>query len=151
MSVKCKPPYTPRLYSKIGVYMGIQYFLIFALKQRLWILVTPPQNKKNINHVQQKIVIFTASKILSILHRRVIVMSRYFVFVGRRQFLFLLMSSVGCCHYANTPMQYTAIFHGCRYVHFQMKILIFFLMFAQNIDCGYTLEPPQRTASLRQF
>ena len=23
-------------------------------------------------------------------------------------------------HYANTPMQYTAIFHGCKNVHFQM-------------------------------
>ena len=34
-------------------------------------------------------------------------------------------------HYANTPMQYTAIFHGCKNVHFQMKI---YLIFAQNID-----------------
>ena len=46
-------------------------------------------------------------------------------------------------HYANTPMQYTAIVHGCKNVHFQMKILDIFLVFAQNIDCGYTLEPPQ--------
>ena len=46
--------------------------------------------------------------------------------------------------YENTPMQYTAIFHGCKNVHFQIIIfLIFFLIFAQNIDCGYTLEPPQ--------
>ena len=45
-------------------------------------------------------------------------------------------------HYENTPMQYTAIFHGCKNVHFQMKYLIFFSYFAQNIDCGYTLEPP---------
>ena len=45
-------------------------------------------------------------------------------------------------HYANTPMQYTAIFHGCKNVHFQMIFLMFFLIFAQNIDCGYTLEPP---------
>ena len=28
------------------------------------------------------------------------------------------------CHYANTPMQYTAIFHGCKNVHFQLKLLI---------------------------
>ena len=27
------------LYSKIGVYRGIHYFLIFALKHRLWVLV----------------------------------------------------------------------------------------------------------------
>ena len=46
-------------------------------------------------------------------------------------------------HYANTPMQYTAIFHGCKNVHFQMKFFNIFLIFAQNIDCGYTLEPPQ--------
>ena len=46
-------------------------------------------------------------------------------------------------HYANTPMQYTAIFHGCKNVHFQMIFLNIFLNFAQDIDCGYTLEPPQ--------
>ena len=33
------PPYTPLSYSKTGVYRGIHCFLIFALKQRLWILV----------------------------------------------------------------------------------------------------------------
>ena len=27
------------------------------------------------------------------------------------------------------------------------KILIFFLIFARNIDCGYTLEPPRRGGS----
>ena len=42
-------------------------------------------------------------------------------------------------HYANTPMQYTAIFHGCKNVIFQMKKYNIFLIFAQNIDCGYTL------------
>ena len=46
-------------------------------------------------------------------------------------------------HYANTPMQYTAIFHSDKNVNFQKKNYIFFLIFAQNIDCGYTLEPPQ--------
>ena len=39
MSVIFTPPYTPLLYSKTGVYRGIHYFLIFALKQRLWVLV----------------------------------------------------------------------------------------------------------------
>ena len=37
-------------------------------------------------------------------------------------------------HYANTPMQYTAIFHGCKNDHFQMKIFNIFLIFALNID-----------------
>ena len=46
-------------------------------------------------------------------------------------------------HYANTPMQYTAIFHGCKNYNFRMKKSNIFLTFAQNIDRGYTLEPPQ--------
>ena len=45
-------------------------------------------------------------------------------------------------HYANMSVQYTAIFHGCKNDNFQMKISDIFLIFAQNIDCGYTLEPP---------
>ena len=41
-------------------------------------------------------------------------------------------------------MQYIAIFHSCKKGNFQMKNFdIFLLFFAQNIDCGYTLEPPQ--------
>ena len=46
-------------------------------------------------------------------------------------------------HYANMSVQYTAIFHGCKNDNFQKKIFDIFLIFAQNIDCGYTLEPPQ--------
>ena len=30
---------------------------------------------------------------------------------------------------------------------FQIKILTFFHIFAQNIDCGYPLEPPRRGGS----
>ena len=30
---------------------------------------------------------------------------------------------------------------------FRWKILIFFIFSAQNIDCGYSLEPPQRGGS----
>ena len=44
-------------------------------------------------------------------------------------------------------VQYTAIFHGCKNDNFQMKKFEFFLIFAQNIDCGYTLEPPPRGGS----
>ena len=47
------------------------------------------------------------------------------------------------CHYANMPMQYSAIFHGCKNDNFQMKNCDIFLILAQNIDRGYTLEPPQ--------
>ena len=39
MSVRFIPPCTPLLYSKTGVYSGIHYFLIFAPKHRLWVLV----------------------------------------------------------------------------------------------------------------
>ena len=46
-------------------------------------------------------------------------------------------------HNENMPMQYNAIFHGCKNVKFQMKNYNIFLIFAQNIKCGYTLEPPQ--------
>ena len=46
-------------------------------------------------------------------------------------------------HYANMSMQYTVIFHGCKNDNFQAKNHNIFHIFAQNIDCGYTLEPPQ--------
>ena len=39
-------------------------------------------------------------------------------------------------------MQYTVIFHGCKNDNFQIKYCNIFHVFAQNIDCGYTLEPP---------
>ena len=38
MSVCFIPPNTTLLYSKTGVYRSIHYFLIFALKHRLWVL-----------------------------------------------------------------------------------------------------------------
>ena len=44
-------------------------------------------------------------------------------------------------HYANMPMQYTAVFHGCKNYIFQIKNCDIFLFFAQNIDHGHTLEP----------
>ena len=47
-------------------------------------------------------------------------------------------------HYENLPMQYTEIF---ELENFQLKKFDLFLIFAINIDCGYTLEPPQRGGS----
>ena len=46
-------PLTPHLYSKTGVYRGIYFVLIFALKHRLLVLVVPTinvlsKNKKKI-------------------------------------------------------------------------------------------------------
>ena len=46
------------------------------------------------------------------------------------------------------PIQYTVIFHGCKNDYFQTKNYDIFLIFAQNIDCGYTLEPPLSVAVL---
>ena len=45
-------------------------------------------------------------------------------------------------HCVNMPMQYAAIFKGCKNDNFKMKKEDIFLIFAQSIDCGYTLEPP---------
>ena len=39
------------------------------------------------------------------------------------------------------------IFLALKIEHFQLKIFDIFLIFAQNIDCGYTLEPPRRGGS----
>ena len=39
MPVKCSPPYTPFLDSKTGCIGKYKYFLIFALKQTLWVRV----------------------------------------------------------------------------------------------------------------
>ena len=44
-------------------------------------------------------------------------------------------------------MQYTVIFKVVKNENFQWKFVDIFLIFAQNIDCGYTLEPPPRGGS----
>ena len=50
-------------------------------------------------------------------------------------------------HYKNLPMQNTEKFFSCKNENFQQKNVDIFLSFAQNIDCGYTLEPPCRGGS----
>ena len=52
------------------------------------------------------------------------------------------MALGGYSNYENIPMQYTAIFRGCINDNFQMEKVDNFLIFAQNIDRGYMLEPP---------
>ena len=44
-------------------------------------------------------------------------------------------------------MQYTEIFKVVKNENFQKKMFDIFLIFAQNINCGYTLEPLQRDGS----
>ena len=41
------------------------------------------------------------------------------------------------------PMQYTEILKVVKKENFQQKKFDIFLIFAQNIDCWYTLEPPR--------
>ena len=45
-------------------------------------------------------------------------------------------------HYENMSMHYTAIFDGCKNGNFKLNFFDYFHIFAQNIYCGYTLEPP---------
>ena len=41
------------------------------------------------------------------------------------------------------PCNILRFFKAVKMINFQMKKCYIFLIFAQNIDCGYTLEPPQ--------
>ena len=63
----------------------------------------------------------------------------------------LFLSYITFCgkenYYENLPMQYTEIFSPVKIENFHGIIFDIFLIFAQNIDCGYTLEPPRRGGS----
>ena len=50
-------------------------------------------------------------------------------------------------HYENTPIQIYRKFHLQKTESFQMKISATFNISAENIDCGYSLEPPRRGGS----
>ena len=53
-------------------------------------------------------------------------------------FISLTLLATSRLHYENLPMQYTVIFKVVKNENFQQKIFHIFLIFAQNIDCGYT-------------
>ena len=59
-------------------------------------------------------------------------------------YLFLSYGSVLLFfYYENMSVQYEAIFKSGKNDIIRCKnVTFFFLIFAQNIDCGYTLEPP---------
>ena len=50
-------------------------------------------------------------------------------------------------HYENTPIQIYRKFHLQKTKFFQIKNSDIFYISAQNIDCGYSLEPPRRGGS----
>ena len=52
-----------------------------------------------------------------------------------------------CFHYENTPIQTHCKFYHRKYENIKMKNCDIFLIFAQNIDCGYLLEPPRWSGS----
>ena len=51
-------------------------------------------------------------------------------------------------HHENTPIQIYWKFYHQKYKNFQIKILIFFHISAQNIDCGYSLNEYQQSMFL---
>ena len=46
-------------------------------------------------------------------------------------------------HYENTPIQIYRKFHLKKTEKCQIKFFYTFYISAQNIDCGYSLEPPR--------
>ena len=62
--------------------------------------------------------------------------------IGNMQPRLLIANINWAFHY-----EYIEIFTTKKSESFQKKILIFFLICTQNIDCGYSLEPPQRGGS----
>ena len=50
-------------------------------------------------------------------------------------------------HYENTPIQIHWKFYHQKIENFQIKFFDIFHISAQNIDCGYSLEPPHRGGS----
>ena len=50
-------------------------------------------------------------------------------------------------HYKNTPIQIYWEFYYLKNENFQMKNSDSFNISSQNIDCGYSLEPPFRGGS----
>ena len=58
-----------------------------------------------------------------------------------------LALNTSCSHYENTPIQIHRKFHLQKLKKIQIKNYDIFHYSAQNIDCGYSLEPPPRGGS----
>ena len=59
----------------------------------------------------------------------------------------MVLSSASFFHYESTPIQIYRKFHPQKTENFQIKNSDIFHISAQNIDCGYSLEPPRRGGS----
>ena len=61
--------------------------------------------------------------------------------------IILIIKDILPSHYENTPIQIHCKFYRRKNENFKMKNCDIFLTSAQNIDCGYSLEPPRRGGS----
>ena len=72
-------------------------------------------------------------------------------------YFLIILTTCYFCHdrqnitYENLPMQYTVNFFSCKKLKFHQKNIDIFLIFAQNIDCEYTLEPPRNEKPQSMF
>ena len=61
------------------------------------------------------------------------------------------LAAISATHFDNMPMQYTVNFNGCKNDNFQLKMIYILLVFAQNRECWYMLEPPQQVPTIFVF
>ena len=97
-----------------------------------------------------KIFIFYNLKNLCTLHGQVFVMESWFglkSFLNNEHLVLVLSNFFFSIITKTCPCNIQRIFSAVKIENFIRKMLIFFLTFAQNIDCGYTLEPPHRDGS----
>ena len=59
----------------------------------------------------------------------------------------ILLLKLDTLHYENTPIQIYRKFLPPKSESFQIKNSDIFHISTQNIDCGYSLEPPRRGGS----
>ena len=59
----------------------------------------------------------------------------------------ILLRVLSVNHYENMPIQIYRNFYLQKIENFQIKNSDIFHTFAQNIDCGYPIEPPRRGGS----
>ena len=69
---------------------------------------------------------------------------KYVWFKNIWAFCVFLFSGFKATHYENTPIQIHWKFYHQKMAIFQIKKSDIFHISAQNIDCGYSLDPPRR-------